>query len=105
VDEANEVVTQTASDDPEMACAASLGRSWQQIAKLLGVSKRAVQQKYGRGERRPRRRLRRGCSTTLAPSTCRACSSATPDGAAAQPPSTEVVARLFPRRKKSDLTG
>ena len=38
--------------------ARELGWSWQQIAALLGVSKQAVHQKYGKGERRTRRRLR-----------------------------------------------
>jgi predicted transcriptional regulator len=78
VEDATEVVTQTASDDPEIGLrgvaslralleaveelqvrrARELGWSWQQIAELLGVSKQAVHQKYGKGERRPRRRLR-----------------------------------------------
>jgi DNA-directed RNA polymerase specialized sigma24 family protein len=73
-----EVMAQTASDDPEIGLRAvaslrslaeaveelqvqrarKLGWSWQQIAELLGVSKQAVHQKYGTGERRPRRRLR-----------------------------------------------
>jgi predicted transcriptional regulator len=73
-----DVMAQTASDDPEVGLrgVASLralleaveelqvrrarerGWSWQQIAELLGVSKQAVHQKYGKGERRPRRRLR-----------------------------------------------
>lgn len=73
------MVTQTASDDPQIGLrgvaslralleaveelqvrrARELGWSWQQIAELLGVSKQAVHQKYGgKGERRPRRRLR-----------------------------------------------
>jgi hypothetical protein len=76
--EPNEVVTQTASEDPEIGLrgvaslralleaveelqirrARELGWSWQQIAELLGVSKQAVHQKYGKRERRPRRRLR-----------------------------------------------
>jgi len=34
--------------------ARELGWSWQQIAEPLGVSKQAVHQKYGTGERRPR---------------------------------------------------
>ena len=73
-----EVVTQTASENPEVGLRAvaslralletgeelqvgrarELGWSWQQIAELLGVSKQAVHQKFGTGERRPRRRLR-----------------------------------------------
>lgn len=76
--EPTEVVTQTASEDPEVGLRAvaslralleaveqlqvnrarELGWSWQQIAALLGISKQAVHQKYGKGERRPRRRLR-----------------------------------------------
>ena len=78
MEEATDVVTQTGSDDPEIGLrgvaslralldaveelqvrrARELGWSWQQIAELLGVSKQAVHQKYGKGERRPRRRLR-----------------------------------------------
>ena len=74
--EAPEVVAQAASDDPEVGLrgvaslralleaveelqvrrARELGWSWQQIAALLGVSKQAVHQKYGRGEGRRRRR-------------------------------------------------
>jgi hypothetical protein len=70
-----EVVTQTASDDPEIGLrgvaslralleaveelqvrrARELGWSWQQIASLLGVSKQAVHQKHGRTRRNPRR--------------------------------------------------
>ena len=73
-----EVVTQTASENPEVGLRAvaslralletveelqvgrarELGWSWQQIAELLGVSKQAVHQNFGTGERRPRRRLR-----------------------------------------------
>jgi DNA-directed RNA polymerase specialized sigma24 family protein len=73
-----ELMAQTASDDPEVglrgvaslralleaveelqvARARELGWSWQQIADLLGVSKQAVHQKYGKGGRRPRRRPR-----------------------------------------------
>jgi predicted transcriptional regulator len=75
---AEEVVAQTASRDPDVGLrgvvslralleaveelqvlrARELGWSWQQIAALLGVSKQAVHQKYGKGERRPRRTLR-----------------------------------------------
>ena len=71
------MVTQTASEDPEVGLrgvaslralleaveelqvrrARNLGWSWQRIAELLGVSKQAVHQKYGR-ERRKRRRRR-----------------------------------------------
>jgi predicted transcriptional regulator len=78
LEEASEVVSQTASDDPEIGLrgvaslralldvveelqvrrARELGWSWQQIAALLGVSKQAVHQKYGKGERRKRERLR-----------------------------------------------
>lgn len=73
-----EVMAQTASEDPEISLrgvaslralleaveelqvrrARELGWSWQQIATLLGVSKQAAHQKYGKGERRPRRRFR-----------------------------------------------
>jgi predicted transcriptional regulator len=76
--EPREVVAQTASEDPEIGLrgvaslralleaveelqvsrARELGWSWQQIAEPLGVSKQAVHQKYGRGERRPKRRVR-----------------------------------------------
>ncbi len=76
--EPTDVMTQTASEDPEVGLrgvaslrvlletveqlqvrrARELGWSWQRIAELLGVSKQAVHQKYGKGERRPRRRLR-----------------------------------------------
>jgi DNA-directed RNA polymerase specialized sigma24 family protein len=76
--EAEAVVAQAASRDPEVGLrgvaslralleaveelqvrrARELGWSWQQIAALLGVSKQAVHQKYGKGERRTRRRLR-----------------------------------------------
>ena len=72
-----EVVTQTISDDPQIGLrgvaslralleaveelqvrrARQLGWSWQQIAALLGVSKQAVHQKYGRRARhKPRTR-------------------------------------------------
>jgi len=76
--EPREVVAQTASEDPEIGLrgvaslralleaveelqvsrARELGWSWQQIAEPLGVSKQAVHQKYGGGERRPKRRVR-----------------------------------------------
>jgi hypothetical protein len=76
--EPGEVVAQTASADPEIGLrgvaslralleaveelqvnrARELGWSWQRIAELLGVSKQAVHQKYAKGERRRRRRLR-----------------------------------------------
>lgn len=76
--EPGQVEAQTASEDPEIGLrgvaslrtlleaveelqvrrARELGWSWQQIAALLGVSKQAVHQKYGKGERRMRRRLR-----------------------------------------------
>jgi predicted transcriptional regulator len=70
-----EIVAATASKDPEeglravaalrslveaveelqVANARERGWSWQRIAVLLGVSKQAVHQKYGRGGRRGRR--------------------------------------------------
>jgi predicted transcriptional regulator len=70
-----DVVAQTASEDPEVGLrgvaslralleaveelqvrrARECGWSWQQIAALLGVSKQAVHQKYGKGERRRKR--------------------------------------------------
>ena len=73
-----EVVTQTASDDPEVGLrgvaslrallesveelqvrrARQLGWSWREIAAPLGVSKQAVHQKYGTGERKRRKRFR-----------------------------------------------
>jgi hypothetical protein len=76
--EPKEVVAQTASEDPEIGLrgvaslralleaveelqvnhARELGWSWQQIAVPLGVSKQAVHQKYGKGERRSKRRLK-----------------------------------------------
>jgi len=76
--EPGEVVAQTASEDPEIGLrgvaslrtlleaveelqvrrARELGWSWQQIAALLGVSKQAVHQKFGKGEPRKRRGLR-----------------------------------------------
>ena len=75
--EAREVVSQTASEDPEVGLrgvaslralleaveelqvrrAREVGWSWQQIAERLGVSKQAVHQKYGTGARRSRRRM------------------------------------------------
>ena len=75
--EPGEVVAQTASEDPEVGLrgvaslralletveelqvrrARELGWSWQQIASLLGVSKQAVHQKYGKGKHKPRRRF------------------------------------------------
>jgi len=77
VDAAN-LVAQTASEDPSVGLrgvaslralveaveelqvgrARELGWSWQQIADVLGVSKQAVHQKHGKGERRPRRKGR-----------------------------------------------
>jgi hypothetical protein len=68
--EATEVAGRAASTDPEVGLrgvaslrvlleaieelqvrrARELGWSWQRIAKLLGVSKQAVHQKYGKGE-------------------------------------------------------
>jgi predicted transcriptional regulator len=76
--EPGDVVAQTASEDPQVGLrgvaslralleaveelqvrrARELGWSWKQIADLLGVSKQAVHQKYGKGERRPNRRFR-----------------------------------------------
>ena len=73
--EPSEVVAQTASEDPAIGLrgvaslralleaveqlqirrARELGWSWQQIAALLGVSKQAVHQKYGKDKRRRRR--------------------------------------------------
>jgi DNA-directed RNA polymerase specialized sigma24 family protein len=75
--EPSEVLAQTASADPEVGLrgvaslralleaveelqvrhARELGWSWRQIADLLGVSKQAVHQKYGKGEPRARRRF------------------------------------------------
>ncbi len=71
-----DVVAQTSSKDPAVGLRAAaslralleaieelqvrraraLGWSWQQIAELLGVSRQAVHQLYGKGERHPRRR-------------------------------------------------
>ena len=76
--EAAEIAAESTSDDPEIGLSAvaslralleaveelqvlrarELGWSWQRIAARLGVSKQAVHQKYGKGERRPRRSLR-----------------------------------------------
>jgi predicted transcriptional regulator len=73
-----EIVAQTGSADPQVGLrgvaslrtlleaveelqvrrARDLGWSWQQIAELLGVSKQAVHQKYGKSERPTRRRRR-----------------------------------------------
>jgi DNA-directed RNA polymerase specialized sigma24 family protein len=73
-----EMVAQTASKDPAVGLRAAaslrglleaveelqvrrareLGWSWQQIAEVLGVSRQAVHQLYGKGERHPRRRPR-----------------------------------------------
>lgn len=72
----NELVAQTASEDPavglravaslrslleaveelQVGAAREQGWSWQEIASVLGVSKQAVHQKYGGGRRRSRRR-------------------------------------------------
>ena len=69
--EPGEVVAQTTSEDPEIGLrgvaslralleaveelqvrrARELGWSWQQIAALLGVSKQAVHQKFGKNQR------------------------------------------------------
>ena len=76
--EPSEVVAQTSSEDPEVGLrgvaslralveaveelqirrARELGWSWQQIAGLLGVSKQAVHQKYGKRNPPKRRRFR-----------------------------------------------
>jgi hypothetical protein len=76
--EPGEVITGTASEDPEVGLRAvaslrallesveelqvrrarELGWSWQQIAAQLGVSKQAVHQKFAAAERRPRGRRR-----------------------------------------------
>jgi hypothetical protein len=73
-----DVVAQSASEDPEVGLrgvaslrtlletveelqvrrARELGWSWQQNAERHGVSQQAVHQTDGKGERRPRRRLR-----------------------------------------------
>ena len=74
----DELVAQVASEDPAVGlrAVASLrslleaveelqvraaregGWTWQEIALVLGVSKQAVHQKYGREQHRPRRRPR-----------------------------------------------
>ena len=41
-----------ATEELHVRRARELGWSWQQIATLLGVSKQAVHQKHGKGERR-----------------------------------------------------
>jgi hypothetical protein len=76
--ESDEVLAQTASEDPDVGLrgvvalralleaveelqvrrARELGWSWQQIAERLGVSKQAVHQKHGGGTRLGRRRPR-----------------------------------------------
>jgi DNA-directed RNA polymerase specialized sigma24 family protein len=76
--EPEDVVAETGNEDPEVGLRAvaslralletveelqvrrarELGWSWQQIAALLGVSKQAVHQRFGGGERHPRRRRR-----------------------------------------------
>jgi hypothetical protein len=45
-----------ATEELHVRQARELGWSWQQIATLLGVSKQAVHQKHGKGERRLARR-------------------------------------------------
>jgi DNA-directed RNA polymerase specialized sigma24 family protein len=77
MEEHQQVMAQTTSNDPELGLrgvaslrvlieaveelqvrrARELGWSWRQIADLLGVSKQAVHQKYGKAERRSRRRF------------------------------------------------
>jgi predicted transcriptional regulator len=47
-----------AVEELQVRRARELGWSWQQIAALLGVSKQAVHQKYGKGEPHKRRRVR-----------------------------------------------
>jgi len=47
-----------AVEELQVRQARELGWSWQQIAERLGVSKQALHQMYGRGARRPRRRIR-----------------------------------------------
>jgi predicted transcriptional regulator len=44
-----------AVEELQVGRARELGWSWQQIAALLGVSKQAVHQKYGKDKRRRRR--------------------------------------------------
>jgi DNA-directed RNA polymerase specialized sigma24 family protein len=47
-----------AVEELQVGRARELGWSWQQIAERLGVSRQAVHQKYGKGERRLRREAR-----------------------------------------------
>jgi predicted transcriptional regulator len=47
-----------AVEELQVEAARERGWTWQQIASVLGVSKQAVHQKYGTGQRRPRRRSR-----------------------------------------------
>jgi predicted transcriptional regulator len=75
---ADELVTEVGSEDPavglravaslrslleaveelQVGAARERGWTWQEIASVLGVSKQAVHQKYGKGPRRPRPRSR-----------------------------------------------
>ena len=47
-----------ATEELHVRRARELGWSWQQIATLLGVSKQAVHQKYGKNHRRAKRERR-----------------------------------------------
>jgi predicted transcriptional regulator len=47
-----------AVEELQVDAARERGWTWQEIASVLGVSKQAVHQKYGKGQRRPRRRSR-----------------------------------------------
>ena len=47
-----------ATEELHVRRARELGWSWQQIATLLGVSKQAVHQKYGKEQRRAERSAR-----------------------------------------------